>query len=174
MLTGIQIALNTPGAWASLCTLAQLVPLQMSEPWHVSKPARQVHVARLDGRRGDRRAQGGRRGQRTVASVAFTVRRRGPSAERLGLRYASKMQNVQDEHGGKLDQEERGDEARVSGDDGQSTPACIATRHAFRARRRSRIGAEGVYSANTISVSNLCRPILVKLYKVRDRSTETV
>ena len=32
MVTVIQIALNTPGAWASVCTLAQFVPLQMSEP----------------------------------------------------------------------------------------------------------------------------------------------
>ena len=101
----------------------------------------------IDGCRGDRRAQGDRRGQRTVASVAFTVRRRGPSAERLGLRDASKMPKVQHEHGGKLDQEERGDEARVSGDDGQrrgeAAPANIVTRHASAPRRRSRMGAEG-------------------------------
>ena len=51
-VTVIQIALNTPGAWASVCTLAQFVPLQMSEPWHVSKPERRT------GCRGDRRVQG--------------------------------------------------------------------------------------------------------------------
>ena len=59
----------------------------------------------IDRCRGDQRGKGGRRGQRTVASVAFTVRRRGPSAERLGLRDASKIKKVQNEHGGKLDQE---------------------------------------------------------------------
>eukprot|EP00964_Phaeocystis_antarctica_P132617 scaffold96741_cov64-Phaeocystis_antarctica.AAC.9 len=121
----------------------------MSEPWHSSKPARQEQAARVDGCRGDRRAQGGRRGQRTVASVAFTVRRCGPSAERLRLRDASKTPNVQHEHGGKLGQEKRGDETRVGGDDGQrggeEAPANIVTSHAFRARRRrSRIGAAGV------------------------------
>ena len=36
------IALYTPAASASACTLAQLVPSQISEPWHVSKPARQA------------------------------------------------------------------------------------------------------------------------------------
>ena len=53
------------------------------------------------------------------------------------MRDASEMQNVDDEHGGKLDQEERGDDARVSGDDGQrggeEVPANIVRRHAFRA-----------------------------------------
>ena len=51
------------------------------------------------------------------------------------MRYASKMPNVQHEHGGKLDQEERGDDARVSGDDGQrggdAARANIVRRHAF-------------------------------------------
>ena len=91
----------------------------------------------IDGYRADRRAQGDRRGQRTVASVAFTVRRRGPSAERLGLRDASKMPNVQHEHCGKLDQEEHGEDERVSGDDGlrrgEETPAVVVTSHGFRA-----------------------------------------
>ena len=79
------IALYTPAASASACTLAQLVPSQMSEPWHVSKPARQAGC-RLRASTG----AGWSKGQRTVTtSVAITVRHRGPSAERLGLRNAS-------------------------------------------------------------------------------------
>ena len=109
MATGIQIAVYTTGAWASACTLAQFVPLQMSEPWHSSKPARKPVAGVIDECRGDRRVQGGRRGQRTIASVAFTVRRRGPSAERLGLRDASGRRNVQHEDEGKLEHEHHGD-----------------------------------------------------------------
>ena len=52
MVTVIQITLNTPAGWASACTLAQFVPLQMSEPWHDSKPERRT------GCRGNRRVQG--------------------------------------------------------------------------------------------------------------------
>ena len=52
MVTVIQIALNTPAVSAFACTLAQFVLLQMSEPWHVSKPTRRT------GCRGDRRVQG--------------------------------------------------------------------------------------------------------------------
>ena len=52
MFTEIQMELYTTVVSASVCTLAQFVPLQMSEPWHSSKPARHT------GCRGDRRVQG--------------------------------------------------------------------------------------------------------------------
>ena len=84
-----KIAAYQSGATASVQRLAQLLPSQMSEPWHVSKPARQIGcrlrkcAGLADGRRGDQR------GQRTVGSVAFTVCSSRPGAERLGLPNAS-------------------------------------------------------------------------------------
>ena len=86
-----KIAAYHSGATASVQRLAQLLPSQMSEPWHVSKPARQTgcrlrrsaDAGLADGRRGDQR------GQRTVGSVAFTVRSSRPGAEGLGLPNAS-------------------------------------------------------------------------------------
>ena len=75
-----------------------------------------------------------RRGQRTVTSVAFTVRRRGPSAEGLGLRNASGSRNVQHEDDGKLGHVERGDEERVRVvEDTTSRGQAAPTRHAFSA-----------------------------------------
>eukprot|EP00964_Phaeocystis_antarctica_P057263 scaffold33864_cov71-Phaeocystis_antarctica.AAC.3 len=75
MVTVIQSALNTPAVSASVCTLAQFVPLQMSEPWHSSKPARQVQAARVDGCRGDH----GRRAIEGVSALLLP----------LPLRYAA-------------------------------------------------------------------------------------
>ena len=131
-----KIAADQSGATASVQRLAQLLPSQMSEPWHVSKPARQTGcrlrrstgAGLTDGRRGDQR------GQRTVGSVAFTVRRRGPSAEGLGLRNASGSRNVQHEEDGKLGHVERGDEERVRVvEDTTSRGQAAPTRHAFSA-----------------------------------------
>ena len=61
IVSASKVASYTRDASASVCTLAQLLPSQMSEPWHVSKPARQtrcrLHISMgagvTDGRRGD-------------------------------------------------------------------------------------------------------------------------
>ena len=83
-----KIALHTPGASASAWTMAQLVPLQMSEPWHASKPARQAGCTSTGAQ--VQRAQCDRRGQRTViTSEAIPVLSRGPHAERRGLLNAA-------------------------------------------------------------------------------------
>ena len=54
MVIVIKLAVYAAGARASLCTLAQFVSLQMSEPWHSSKPARKPGAGVIDECRGGR------------------------------------------------------------------------------------------------------------------------
>ena len=106
-----KIAAYQSGAKESVQRLAQLLPSQMSEPWHVSKPARQTRcrlrrsTGLADGRRGDQR------GQRTVGSVAFTVCSSRPGAERLGLPNASPYSAHESTRGNR---ETQGKDDRVS------------------------------------------------------------
>ena len=140
IVSASKVASYTRDASASVCTLAQLLPSQMSEPWHVSKPARQtrcrLHISMgagvTDGRRGDQW------GRRTVASVAFTVRCGRPSAERLGLPNASPSNSHKEDNRetpGKHDRVDHGHGGRVR----QRSHSFSASRHWSSARAPGRV-----------------------------------
>ena len=124
-------------------TSSQSVPAQMSEPWHLLKPARQagrrwrVLGARIDGcsRAGviyGCRVQSDRRGQRTAIVVAFTVRFGGPFAKRLGLRRVTLYPRERDNDAGDQRKEhvEAGADHRAHVESAAAAAAFDVRRHA--------------------------------------------